>query len=82
MEKLKAKESGDAAAVEKYSKRDLKVTKEHNEEASDCLMGVPNHRGPVRRRPSARSCARPVWSTAWRQRTWTAFASGPRGRGT
>ena len=44
VEKLKeAKESGDAAAVEKYSKRDLKVTKEHNEECKRLLrlMGVP-----------------------------------------
>ena len=36
-------ESGDADAIEKYSKRSVKVTREHNEECMKLLrlMGVP-----------------------------------------
>ncbi|GLI59540.1 hypothetical protein VaNZ11_001434 [Volvox africanus] len=39
----KAKEAGDAEAVEKYSKRSVRVTKEHNEDCKQLLrlMGVP-----------------------------------------
>ncbi|EFJ45423.1 nuclease, Rad2 family [Volvox carteri f. nagariensis] len=39
----KAKEAGDAEAVEKYSKRSVRVTKEHNEDCKRLLrlMGVP-----------------------------------------
>ncbi|GAX73772.1 hypothetical protein CEUSTIGMA_g1223.t1 [Chlamydomonas eustigma] len=38
-----AKEAGDAEAIEKYSKRSVKVTREHNEECMKLLrlMGVP-----------------------------------------
>ncbi|KXZ46864.1 hypothetical protein GPECTOR_40g598 [Gonium pectorale] len=39
----KAKEAGDAEAVEKYSKRSVRVTKEHNDDCKKLLrlMGVP-----------------------------------------
>lgn len=48
-ELAKAKEAGDAEAVEKYSKRTVRVTREHNDECKRLLrlMGVPVIEAPT-----------------------------------